>query len=77
MLEKDRSRIIILLFEGMEMKEQWGQALKQRNPDGLALPNVKTWQSSYLPDCQHLLDLLRELGGDEKVLLHMIPQVHR
>jgi hypothetical protein len=60
MLEKDRSRIIILLFGGMEMKEQWGQALKQRNPDGPALPNVKTWQSSYLPDCQHLLDLLRE-----------------
>jgi hypothetical protein len=42
MLEKDRSGIMILLFEGMEMKEQLGQALKQRNPDGPALPNVKT-----------------------------------
>jgi hypothetical protein len=42
MLEKDRSGIMILLFEGMGMKEQWGQALKQRNPDGPALPNVKT-----------------------------------
>jgi hypothetical protein len=47
----------------MEMKEQLGQALKQRNPDGPALPNVKTWQSSHLLDCQHLLDLLREVGG--------------
>ncbi len=63
MLEKDRSGIMILLFEGMGMKEQQGQALKQRNPDGPGLPNVKPWQSFHLPDCQHLLDLLRELGG--------------
>jgi hypothetical protein len=47
----------------MGMKEQQGQALKQRNPDGPGLPNVKPWQSFHLPDCQHLLDLLRELGG--------------
>jgi hypothetical protein len=27
----------------MGMKEQRGQALKQRNPDGPGRPNVKTW----------------------------------
>jgi len=62
MLEKDRSGIMILLFEGMGMKEQWGQALKQRNPDGPALPNEKTWQFSSAR-LSALLDLLRELGG--------------